>query len=198
MDRTPISLLINCGYARVAVFEFSAVKRGKSRFFLNREERAEKFQKVFANCSSFARPDEYWVDTVKSNFNRHCDYILDCFTKKWNSNSTRVQYLETFSTKNWEAIPLEKKVSAFPCYEPESLIEINLPSSSSNTATIKESVATCKVMAELNKSYELSFNYSFTESLLKHCSESEGIVCKESAVVKKEKEEICNEVFVQR
>ena len=180
MDRTPVSLLFDCGYARVAVFEFLAVKRGKSRCSLNREERAEKFQKLFANCSSFARPDEYWVDTVKSDFNRHCDYILDCFTKKWNSNSTRVQYLETFSTKNWEAIPLEKKVShsltkcsscaeqyleiqrsfpAFPCYEPESLIEINLPSSSSstsgssNTATIKESVATRKVMAELNKSY---------------------------------------------
>ena len=42
-------------------------------------------------------------------------------------------------------------------------------------------------MAELNKSYELSFNHSFTESLLKHCSESEGIVRKESAVVKKRK-----------
>ena len=30
MDRTPVSLLFDCGYARVAVFEFSAVKRGKS------------------------------------------------------------------------------------------------------------------------------------------------------------------------
>ena len=171
---------------------------------MNREERTEKFQKLFAYCSSFARPDEYWIDTVKSNFNRHCDYILDCFTKKWNSNSTCVQYLETFSTKNWEAIPLEKKVShsltkcsscaeqyleiqrsfpAFPCYEPESLIEINLPSrssasSSSNTATIKESVATRKVMAELNKSYELSFNHSSTESLLKHCINLKALCAK--------------------
>ena len=82
MDRTPVSLLFDCGYARVAVSEFSAVKRGKSRCSLNREERAEKFQKLFANCSSFARPDEYWVYTVKSDFNRHYDYILDCFTKK--------------------------------------------------------------------------------------------------------------------
>ena len=86
---------------------------------------------------------------------------------------------------------MQRSFPAFPCYEPESLIEINLPSSSStnsssNTATI-ESVATRKVMAELNKSYELSFNHSFTESLLKHCSESEGIVRKESAVVKKRK-----------
>ena len=56
-----------------------------------------------------------------------------------------------------------------------------------NTITIKESVATRKVIAELNKSYELSFNHSFTESLLKHCSESECIMRKESAVVKKRK-----------
>ena len=51
MDQTPVSLLLNCGYARVAVCEFSAVKRGKSRCSLSREERAKKFQKLFANCS---------------------------------------------------------------------------------------------------------------------------------------------------
>ena len=83
---------------------------------------------------------------------------------------------------------MQRSFPAYPCFEPESLIEINLPSSSSNSSTNKvESFVTRKVMAELNCSYESAYSHSFTESLLKHCSKSENITSKESALDKKRK-----------
>ena len=51
-SRESIPWQFNCGYARVAVDELSAVKRGTSRNSVNRKVRAEKFQKLFSDRSN--------------------------------------------------------------------------------------------------------------------------------------------------
>ena len=110
MDLTPVALLLNCGFARVAVYELSTVKRGKCRCSVN-DDITSKFKKLFESCSSFTMPDEYLViNKNHSLFHRHCNYLLDCFSRKW-STGLRSQYLEKFSTQNWKDIPSEQKSS---------------------------------------------------------------------------------------
>ena len=88
MNQTTISLLFNCGYAGVAVYELSGVKRGKSRSSVNKKERAEKFLKLFSDQTLFDKHDKFWDDSPSSKFNRHSDYVLECFSKKWQPHST--------------------------------------------------------------------------------------------------------------
>ena len=65
-----------------------------------------------------------------------------------------------------------------------NIIEINLPSTSS---TRDEAEVTREVLATLDNSYQSEFNHSFTESVVKHCGKSEGIVLKENRTEKKSK-----------
>ena len=77
---------------------------------------------------------------------------------------------------------MQTSFPSVPDFDPEDLIKLTLPSTSSVT---KENTVTCKVMAELNVSYESTFNHSFTELLLKHCGKSEGLTCGLSSTEKK-------------
>ena len=213
MDLTPKSLLFNCGFSRTAVIKLSEVKQGTSRRSIDKGERVRKFKALFAGCSSFCKPDEYWPESTgkHSKFNKHCDFVMDSFKKKWRNGITRAEYLKTFSSENWESMPPETKEShslskcvacanedyinfqrgfpAGPCFEPESFIKINLPGGSGegNTAatSLNESSVTREIVAQLNASFRKSFNRSFSQSMVKHCGKSEHIKHKESAVEKK-------------
>ena len=104
-----LSLVMNCGYARVAVVEFSRLKRGKSRSSINRVERVERFQELFKDCHSFDMHNDFWGKELSSGFNRCCDSVLDCFCKKWYPQVNRSIYLETFSTESWKSLTLNHK-----------------------------------------------------------------------------------------
>ncbi len=64
MDKTPVSLAFNCGYARVATLEYSFVHRFKKRSSIDRETRIEKFQNLFR-----VSPDQlnFGVDHTHTN-----------------------------------------------------------------------------------------------------------------------------------
>ena len=108
-SRDPIPWQFNCGYARVAVDELSAVKRGTSRNSINRKLRAEKFQKLFSDNSTFTRSPEFWKECSSSKFSTHCKFVLDCFECKWYPAAAKKKYRESFSTSKWEALPIDVK-----------------------------------------------------------------------------------------
>ena len=89
----------------LVVYEISGVQRGNSRCCKDRKERVKKFRSLFSTQTSFERPNEFWIDSKSSNFNKYCDFVLNCFSKKWKSQTSRAQYLETFSVSKWEAFP---------------------------------------------------------------------------------------------
>ncbi len=203
MDKTPISLAFNCGYARVATLEYSFVHRGKKRSSLDRESRIEKFQNLFRDNEHFARPTEFWHRPhpyeSKSLFNRYCESVLHDFASKWTPIEHRKEYKINFSTEMWNALPknekkqhslsncvvcaekhiqLQKSYPRLPCFQ-NSLIKFPLNKS--------EGATTHRVLRELNNSYNSAFNHSFTESILKHCGTSEGIAVKETHTAKKRK-----------
>ena len=59
--------------------------------------------------------------------------------------------------------------------ECRNIIEVNLPSTSTSS-TRDEADVTCEVLATLDNSYQSEFNHTFTESVVKHCCKSEGIM----------------------
>ena len=73
-----------------------------------------------------------------------------------------------------------------PRFDPEDLIKLTLPSTSNAN---KEGEVTRKVMAELNVSYESTFQHSFTESVLKYCGKTEGLTRRLSATEKEKDKE---------
>ncbi len=48
-----LSLRLNCAFARVAVKQFSCIKRGMSRLSINRQKRKDEFQLLFAGVEEF-------------------------------------------------------------------------------------------------------------------------------------------------
>ena len=77
-----------------------------------------------------------------------------------------------------------------------NIIEINLPSTSGTSSTCDEAEVTREVLATLYNSYQSEFNQSFTESVVKHCGKSEGLVLKENRTEKKNKFRILQRKFV--
>ena len=208
------ALTINCGYSRVAIWEYSHHPSGASVYSLNNEERADKFKLLFTDSLLVNIDSNYWaIDNPKkiSKFDRHCEYINNIFMKRWNGKFTRSDYLNKFSTDNWkklsseeiefhslsncrqcatEHLDFQKCFPSLSIFEPETaesepnIIEVNLPSTSS---TRDESEVTREVLATLDNSYQSEFNHSFTESVVQHCGKSEGIVRKETPSHKKTK-----------
>jgi len=220
MSRKPIAFVLNCGYSRGFIWECEHPSNdenndeGESVHVISNLQRAENFQQLFSDCPSFRMPNDYWEFTdpnhCTSAFDRHCQYILNCFSKRWNPRLclSRKDYLKTFSTNNWKKMSLEEKQKhslskcnacaiehsdlqnsfpGLPCYEPEieqpKLIEINLPCSS--TSGLKESDVTRQVLDELDNTYQSTFNRTFSESVSKY---SKVLVRKETPVEKKRKE----------
>ena len=126
--------------------------------------------------------------------------MLDDFSTSWKPiKQHRDEYKSTFSSEKWKALPknekkphlmskcvvcaekhieLQKSYPRLPCFE-NSLIKFPLNET--------EGTITRRVLADLNDSYNSTFNHSFTESLLKHCGTSEGIAVKETHTAKKRK-----------
>ena len=69
-----LALRLNCGFARVAVKEFSGIRRGLSRSSINHQKRKEKFQLLFADVEKYCDLHEVVILV----------FVLDCFGKRWN------------------------------------------------------------------------------------------------------------------
>ena len=174
MSRNPIALAINCGYSRVAIWEYSHLT-GTSVYSCNKEARAEKFHQLFADGLVISMPSSYWVTNTSNNCDKHCHDLLRCFMKKWFCLIPRSEYLNKFSTDNWkklsseekefhslsncrqcatEHLEFQKSFPSLPIFEPETaerqpnIIEVNLPSTSGTSST-HESEVTREVLATL-------------------------------------------------
>ncbi len=104
----PVSLQVNCGYARTAIFEYSPTTRGrKGRAGIDKISRASKFKALFSNGNNcnYEYPEGYFECTrATSLFDRHCDKVLDGFAKWPCPERTKLKYLETFSVQKWCAL----------------------------------------------------------------------------------------------
>ncbi len=121
-----IVLQINCGFARTAIFNLSLVQRGKRRSTLDRKKRLDEFQRLFSGNDSFSnRNHAYWNHPfhTRTLFDRHFDFILDCFSKMW-KNDTRNEYIETFSDENWNNLSLIKRECNISCLAAQLVLVI--------------------------------------------------------------------------
>ena len=78
MSKTPISLQINCGYARVAIKELTPTNKSD----LDPSERAAKFQQLFS-IPSYELPTLLFEpdDRHRLPFDRKCDPVLELMKK---------------------------------------------------------------------------------------------------------------------
>ena len=188
-----VSLIVNCGYARVSIHQNSypapAPHIGrKARQSIDIIQRAEKFKAQFT-APTYGIPEGYFSPTGKnhiSQFDRDSSKILDGFSMPFRNDigATRESYLETFSPRKWsELSPLEKSQHTLShctgCFETHQLYQLHFPLKPryhpEPAITIDRAqllnkgpkAFTTSALAELNRVYSRDTNCSFTESLLK-------------------------------
>jgi hypothetical protein len=181
--------------------EYSNIYKGKHRSAIDRKELTEKFLQLFASGGFLTKPPEYWQDGSRfSAFDKHVSYILDCFSKPWESAEIRKEYISSFSIDGWSGLSLEqclqhtmskcaacannlfhlqKAFPTSPYYSPSPIVEVTIPPKTS------ECEVTRTALKELNKSYQTNFRHTFVHSALKVCGKSEGIERRKSAAEKK-------------
>ncbi len=104
----PLSLTVNCGFARVAIHQITndlSDNRGRTG-----GRQATKFQSLFQGCDHYGIPDVYFDRTGRnSQFDRHCELVLNTFKRKWYPQNAKASYLSVFSTLKWVALPENQK-----------------------------------------------------------------------------------------
>ncbi len=103
-----VQFKINCGFARVAIRQFSEVGRGKNECDKTTLERNEKFQKLFppsfgVNDSQFKK-----YGHRESPFDRNCKKANAIFSK-WSNKEKKRQYIEFFSPHKWTSLSAATK-----------------------------------------------------------------------------------------
>ena len=110
-----ISLEVNCGFARTAIYENSPTTLGcNARTAVSTSLRASNFRAMFSSTASFGLPNlDYYESKGKKNlsqFDRDCDKVLDGFKKKWPGGlEDKLAYLAQFSRTKWSELPIEDK-----------------------------------------------------------------------------------------
>lgn len=185
------SLTVNCGYARVCIYENSTLSRTgrNARQTFDATERAQTFQTQFSTYQNYSIPDRYFEPKFKDNssqFDRDSDKIIGGFRMKFRSiySGARDSYLHEFSSMKWsELTDIEKSQhtssnctrcfelhkdhqSSFPLtpiYEPKPVVTIN------EAALQQQGVKafTAEVLSELNRAYSNAASTSFTDAMLK-------------------------------
>ena len=111
------SLHVNCGYARVNIYENSRQTQSagcRARTAIDTDKRACHFRSQFSICPDFGIPAHYFTPNhtrSRSQFDRDCDKILDGFKSKWRSNFeiNRESYLQRFSSAKWSDLSNAEK-----------------------------------------------------------------------------------------
>ena len=179
------SLVLNCGFTRVAIYDLSNVSCGHHRSdILDKAARLDRFLKLFKHSNVL--PSLMSLKDGKSNsttyFDAYCDHILDAIHKRgW---SGKQKYFDTFTLKKWEKMSVadRKKHTVSKCYacsmqyteiqrsfplKPffEASI-VNPQLCSSKNAKFEAKV----VLKELNGVFEVKHNKTFTDILPKVCN----------------------------
>ena len=95
---------VNCGYARVAIWQLSEVGKGKKHNEANYDGRNEKFQELFAPLTTYGIDSAIFegYEHRECTFNRYCKSINGLF-QKWKAREAKQNYIKTFSTENWKS-----------------------------------------------------------------------------------------------
>ena len=184
------SLIVNCGYARVAIYENSNPSRtGRhARHDIDFQNRAETFKTQFSTHCTYGISDDYFTPTGKdhrSPFDRDSTKILDGFSSKFRDEIgySRESYLQNFSVQKWSALPSSEKTQHTlsnckkcyekhenyqllfplkPVYKPKAVISID--KNALHRQGVKE--FTSNFFAELNNIYTSEAGSSFAEALV--------------------------------
>ena len=112
MESLQVALSINCGYARVCIYQNSNPNRSgpNARMSIDTTQRAANFRAMFDSDNHL--PEEDFSVRGRKNmtkFDRHCDKILDCYRLKFRRGGDRQSYLDTFSHSKWCELPDSEK-----------------------------------------------------------------------------------------
>lgn len=177
----------NCGFARCAIRELTP--KGKHAV-IDKRQRMLDFQDLFKDCPNYGLSSAYFEDTSKgreTTFNRHCDKIIESWSKKWHPPEKRSLY-STFAMSNWKALPMEKKLRhtlscCQECYIKQGALQMCFPLKphytdkpivSVNVEKLEElgkKEGTRTALTELNDSFNSAFQKTFVESLVSHGGE---------------------------
>ena len=173
---------INCGYARVAIREYSEVGRGKGH--CDTVERAWKFKELFSPSTTYINDPTIFdgYGHRDSKFHHYCKGINGIFSK-WSNRESKQQCISQYSLNNWKQLPLQQKKrhSLADCKECAILHEEQqetFPRPTYNPATpiadslknmlesSNDSAATTKqIIGEIQPVFEQAYGKSFTDAL---------------------------------
>ena len=107
---TPVSLKVNCGYARTAIRELTPTKTGLHGRYVQSAKRSQEFRQLFDIPTYALQSSIFESDSSHSStFDKMCDTVLNMFSKKWHPSTARIEYTATFSTAKWKALSDESK-----------------------------------------------------------------------------------------
>ena len=192
-DKTFVSLVVNCGFARVGILELSRLPKGVFRTLSHKRKRAQDFQTLF---STFTFPSQYFEEDQArktSLFDRHCEIVIRSCSKKWHPTESRAEYLETFKLSVWRSLSsslqqkhsyskcnecgrkymhLQEKIPFHPCFIPSGDV---LNHTTIHDESLSEKQLTQRIFSQLNGSFRERFGHNFSESAVKFCGTSENI-----------------------
>ena len=98
---TPVSLRVNCGYARTAIRELTPTKTGLHGRYVQSAKRSQEFRQLFDIPTYALQSSIFESDSSHSStFDKMCDTVLNMFSKKWHSSTARIEYTATFPLPN--------------------------------------------------------------------------------------------------
>ena len=153
-------------------------------------DRAQEFQNLFPTAS-FQIPKGYFERSSSRQplFIRHCNKILDAFSRRWHPAESLKNYLTTFSLSTWRALSdVEKSKHTlsncsacavqfknlqeqFPMKPYHTVTQIEDLYSSSSTSKKSERETTRQVLQTVNNFHSMKFGTSIVESAIKLCPE---------------------------
>ena len=217
-----VSYIINCGYARVTIYENSPTQRGcHGRKSIDSKQRAFNFRSQFSDCPNYGIPSDYFEPRGKdgsSQFDRDCQKILNGFTSlKWPSNSKidRETYLMKFSSTKWSELSTTEKAmhsmtqcshcydTSFeyqktfplkPFFQPQCVPVVQIDRERLKRQGTKK--FTSNVLAELNSVYVEETNVTFRDAILKQ--KSLGLEKKKSQYERKKEKRDMQKKFTKQ
>ena len=102
---------MNCGFARVAIRQYSEVGRGKNFTKLHSLEREQNFKDLFSPLPQYGVESSIFEHTNnrESTFDRYCKRINGGFMKWKRKREEKSEYLSTFSIDNCKKLSSVEK-----------------------------------------------------------------------------------------
>ncbi len=212
MARKDLSLTINCGFARVAMYQITMEltnNRGR-RVPIPLDTRQAEFQALFQGCPNFGLSESFFTrEGPNSQFERYCTVVLNTMKKKWHPNHAKSAYISAFSKSKWQVLPdtmknthsltecegcynsyleLQKTYPAKPVHNPSV---VSFDPNALKSMGVKRFTEQCT--KDLNEAYRQTVGKSFVDQLAK--IPQLGVQKRKSATKKKkEKREVLRNI----